>query len=115
MTNTKTASNIATCLSIMFLAIEAFIVQIWSHMEPNDATISTLISGMIVGAIAFVIYMSPTIVGCCLKSSKHGYGMFLINIFFGFTLIGWGGMWLIIILDMSSPPGPIMVHVVNMP
>lgn len=44
---------------------------------------------VILCVVAFVIYFLPCIIGGIRDKVHGGFGIFLLNLFFGWTLVGW--------------------------
>ncbi|AYG61143.1 superinfection immunity protein [Rhizobium jaguaris] len=58
--------------------------------------------GIVVVAIA--AYFLPFIVSCC-RSLPNKFGIFFLNLIFGFTIIGWGALLFYCLLSNNSGRG----------
>jgi hypothetical protein len=49
---------------------------------------TSAMAGVVLIGIALIIYLLPTVIVIC-NGHPHGVGIFLLNAFLGWTLIGW--------------------------
>ena len=51
-----------------------------------DFTLSEIVTGIILFIVGFIFYFIPTLYGF---KTKHGTGILVLNIFLGWTVLGW--------------------------